>query len=163
MVDLMHILMRVMKDLIRQLKEAEEIQQDVREALVGKDWSRLEMGLSVLGKKAEVIGILEEERDKVYHDILKEEGLEHDCSFSDFIASIDGDTAREFSALFLELKTLTFKVQSYGKLIESYAQTASATLEACLRELFPQEMDGGYQKDGKRKKRANAIVVNRTM
>lgn len=163
MVDLVHIFTRVVKDLIRQLSEVEEIQQDVRAALVNKDWNKLDMGLALLSKRAQVIGILEDERDKVYREILRQEGLAEDCAFSDFLAVLDDDTAKKLSELFLELKTRSFKVQSYGKLIESYAQTASATIEACLRELFPQEMDGGYQRDGKRKKRANAIVIDKTM
>ncbi|WP_146049397.1 MULTISPECIES: flagellar export chaperone FlgN [Alkalispirochaeta] len=121
-------------------------QQHLQQAVVLRDWERLESVLEEMNLLGEALAGKENERDQAFHDLAQALGCRR--SLSAILAELPRETRAEVSQAYRALKVAVLRLQSHTASMDTYVRSSMATNREVLRELFPEWAAPGYSRTG---------------
>lgn len=160
MVVLAHIMERTLEQMVRVVDEMLDLQESLRNALFEREWFGVEEKVTALLEKSQALQMLEEDRTRVYAELLAELELPPDTPLRTALRYIDPPVAQGIADVAGRLRERLFRVRGLGEVIARYAEASYATVYACLRDLFPDRFLGGYGKDGRRSQSESSLLID---
>ena len=144
-----------LRDLKQSMKREVELleafateEQKLQNAIVEREWERLEEIVDTMSTASEEVLEAETERHRCYTTAHAEAGCGDEESFYDFVSRLDLGERTEISELYRRLKIAVMRVQALTGGIGSYVTSATTAVREILDELYPQRKGRIYSSGG---------------
>ncbi len=136
----------------------------LQEAVLNRDWESLEEQIQALQGRAKDAGTLEEQRKATYGRLRQMLGLGPEESFFELLCLLDEEERAELASLYRGLKIAVMRVASANGGLEAYVQSSTETIQAVLKELYPERKGTIYSRTGRIQRHDDrAFVVNQSL
>ena len=123
-------------------------EQKLQDAIVDREWDRLEGIVNEMSDASQSVLSVEHERHECYTRVREEYGCRSDAGFYDFVAHLDLGDRMEISELYRRLKVAVMRVQALTGGIGSYITSATSAIRDVIDELYPQRKGRIYSRAG---------------
>ena len=124
------------------------LQEQIKEAVLNRDWTDFENHFSVLAEIGEQFAVLEKGREELFTDERQFEN-DHRGKFYTFAARFPEMQRNELSEIYRTLKLETMRVQAAGEALMSFFTGAGAALAGFFEIAFPDRGGKIYTPYGK--------------
>jgi len=123
-------------------------EQKLQNAIVEREWERLEEIVAQMSEASDRVLEVEKERHECYTRTRQELGCAEGERFYDFVARLDLGDRMEVSELYRRLKVSVMRVQALTGGIGSYVTSATTAIRDVLDELYPRRKGRIYSRGG---------------
>ena len=142
------------------------IQEQIREAVINRNWADFESRFSVLGEIGNEFAVLENERDELFSQgevSGREDDNDGKGKFYFFAARFPEERRNELTSVYRTLKLETLRVQSAGEDLMGFIAGARAALAGFFEIAFPDRGGKIYTQCGRPITHdMRSMVLNRT-
>ncbi|MDR2020321.1 MAG: hypothetical protein LBQ14_06115 [Treponema sp.] len=125
------------------------IQMQVKNAVINREWADFELLLDTLGKFSAEFETLEEERIRLFADLLpQKDGKGEGAGFYAMISRFSAEERKALTGLYRQLKMETFKIRLANDTLLRYLNEARTTVTAFLEAAFPDRKGRLYSRRG---------------
>ncbi len=136
----------------------------LQEAVLNRDWESLEEQIRHLQQRAVEAATLEDQRKSSYSRLRQMLGLGPEESFFELLCRLEDEERTELASLYRGLKIAVMRVASANGGLEAYVQSSTETIDAVLKELFPERKGTIYGRSGRVQRHDDrAFVVNQSL
>ena len=143
------------------LKKISLLQDSVRQAIAGREWTEFDSKMAQTEKMGEEFGHLEAERVKIFAALQKKYAISQP-SFYSMVAKLPATESRELSKLYRELKMETFRVKALNESFFNYLKEVKTVAAAWLEAVAPDQKL--YTRKGRQVSREpRSMILNHRM
>ncbi|MFP4373484.1 MAG: flagellar export chaperone FlgN [Spirochaetaceae bacterium] len=138
----------LLKSEVELLEDFARQEQELQNAIVEREWDRLEGIVNEMTEASQSVLSVEQERHECYTRVRRDFDCPPNSSFYDFAAKLDLGDRMEISELYRRLKVAVMRVQALTGGIGSYITSATSAIRDVLDELYPQRKGRIYSRAG---------------
>lgn len=139
-------------------------EQELFEAVTGRNWKELENSIKKMEKIGEGIAAMEDQRELTMKILRKMYDAEGDERFYLFLQRLPEENRSALAASFRNMKIAVFRLQALDNQIQGYLRSAATTLKEVVEEIFPHQKGTLYCKKGKTSEpEANPMFISRQL
>jgi hypothetical protein len=125
------------------------IQIQVKNAVINREWAGFELLIDTMGKFSAEFEILEEDRIKLFADLLPQaDGKNESAGFYAIISRLPAEERKTLTSLYRRLKMETFKIRLTNDTLLRYLNEARTAAAAFLEAAFPDLKGRLYSRRG---------------
>lgn len=110
-------------------------EQEIKDAVMDKDWPKLERALGDLESQSSFLSLLDDRRQGIWNDILEKGQWTNHRSFYEVMSYYPRPWRQELGELYRKVKMNTLRLKGLTEGIDNYVQTTAQVIREALNQV----------------------------
>ena len=154
---------RMLEEQTAWLQQLAKHQHDLQEAMLDKDYPRMEQSIDAMTSLANTIHHGEYDRQAAFRELLEDSNLAEKTNLASLLETFDPDVRKAMEGAFRRFKIAVFQARTFNEGIIAYSSSQMETMEDIIDEFYPDRHGGTYTADGQRQKTAQPLVLDHSL